>query len=319
MRGKSWIAIVALTVVAVGVALGWWLYDSYAATGPSGMLAASGRLEGRSVRVASVAGGRITRLAVRKGDNVTLAQVIAELDSREISAAVAGARAALAAAEAGTVAATRRVAALQAQVELSRTEAARYVRLVEHDAAPRQAVDRADAQLKSLEEEIAAAGAARDLAARQAEVAGAELRRAQVRLDETTITAPVAGVVTAELARQGEMVGPGMPVVELLAAEDLKLRVYLPLADAERVSAGTEARVYVDALPGRFFPGTVERVAREAEFTPKDVHMPDERATLVFAVDIRIPNPEGALKDGFPADAYIRVAPNAPWPDRPPW
>jgi HlyD family secretion protein len=82
---------------------------------------------------------------------------------------------------------------------------------------------------------------------------------------------------------------------------------------------GQPARVYVAGERGRFLEGRVERVANQAEFTPRDVHMPDERATLVFAVDIRMTVADAALSDGFPADVYIRWDPSVAWPAAPPW
>ena len=52
-------------------------------------------------------------------------------------------------------------------------------------------------------------------------------------------------------------------------------------------------------------------VAQQAEFTPKEVHMKDEREKLVFGVKLRLANPDGLLKPGMPADAKIRVEPDA--------
>jgi HlyD family secretion protein len=320
MRGKSWIVLVAATIAASIVAVGWSLHDRHARdVVPEGILVASGRLEGRTVRVAAQAFGRVTRLAVREGDPLAQGDLIAVIDARDATAAVTGGRAGVAAAEAGAVAAERRVAALEARLELARKEQARYQRLFERDAAPRQAVDRADAELEGVLSELRAAQAAHVLALRQTDVVRAQLESAEVRLAETTIAAPVGGVVTAELARAGETVAPGVPVVAMLMSDDMKLRVYLPLEAAQRVQPGHEARIYVDGYHDRFFDGVVERVASQAEFTPKDVHMPDERSTLVFAVDVRVPNPDGTLKDNFPADAYIRWKHGIEWPTRRPW
>ena len=44
----------------------------------------------------------------------------------------------------------------------------------------------------------------------------------------------------------------------------------------------------------------------EAEFTPKNIATQEQRLTQVFAVKIRIDNPDQALKPGMPADAIIR-------------
>ncbi len=319
MSSRSW-PLLLVVVAGGGIGAGWWALaggDSDAIR--QGVLVASGRLEGRTVRVASEAGGRVSRLLVERGQDVAEGQVVAVLDSRTLGTAVAGARAAVAAAEAAVAAAGDRVAALEAQVRLAATEASRYRRLFERDAVSRQVVDRAEAQQASLESEVQAARAAGVLARGEAGVARATLHAAELRLDEATIRSPTAGQVTALLARAGETVAPGMPVVTVLAADPMRLRVYLPLSVAGRVRPGAEALAFVASYPAEAFGGAVDRIAREAEFTPKDIHMPEERSTLVFAVDIRVANPDGKLKDGFPADAYIRWDPNAPWPDRPPW
>ena len=91
------------------------------------------------------------------------------------------------------------------------------------------------------------------------------------------------------------------------------LRVYIPERDIGKVKLGDPARVYVDSFPNRPFEAVVTEVAKKAEFTPKDVHMPDERVTLVYSVKLEIRNPQGVLKPGMPADALIRWKPEAPW------
>ena len=42
-----------------------------------------------------------------------------------------------------------------------------------------------------------------------------------------------------------------------------------------------------------------------AEFTPKNVQTPEERAKLVFRVKLALDNPDGVFKPGMPADAYF--------------
>jgi hypothetical protein len=49
----------------------------------------------------------------------------------------------------------------------------------------------------------------------------------------------------------------------------------------------------------------IVRIANQAEFTPRNVQTQEERVNMVFAVDVRIPNPDHALKPGLPADAVI--------------
>jgi hypothetical protein len=61
--------------------------------------------------------------------------------------------------------------------------------------------------------------------------------------------------------------------------------------------------VRVDSFPGRVFVGRVASIAGEAEFTPRNVQTQEERVNLVFAIKVRISNPDYALKPGMPADA----------------
>jgi len=63
--------------------------------------------------------------------------------------------------------------------------------------------------------------------------------------------------------------------------------------------------VTVDAYPGETFRGEVVRIASEAEFTPRNVLTEEERVNLVFAVEIALPNGDGRLKAGMPADVVI--------------
>jgi len=89
----------------------------------------------------------------------------------------------------------------------------------------------------------------------------------------------------------------------------------VPEPEIGRVALGQEARVYVDAHPGRPFAARVNRIYQEAEFTPKNVETKEERVKLVFPVELLLTeNPGGRLKPGMPADGVIRVEADAPWP-----
>lgn len=159
------------------------------------------------------------------------------------------------------------------------------------------------ALLQALQQEAGAARAARD-----------ELKVAR---DELRVVAPVEGTVITRASQAGELVSPGKPIVVLADVARPYLRVYLPEREIGKVKLGDSARVYVDSFPDRPFDAVVVEVANKAEFTPKDVHMPDERATLVYAVKLEIGNPQGVLKPGMPASAHIRWRPAVPWPPPP--
>ena len=147
----------------------------------------------------------------------------------------------------------------------------------------------------------------------QSAEAGVTLARAN--LADTRVAAPFAGTVLKKLVEAGEVVAAGTPLVTLVDLSKLHAKVYVAERDLGKVRVGDPGRVYTDAFPRRYFDATVGEVAQQAEFTPRDVHMKDERVKQVFAVKLAIRNPEGALKPGMPADARIRWRPEAPWGD----
>ena len=153
--------------------------------------------------------------------------------------------------------------------------------------------------------------ASRAAALSQAEAARARVSELEAQLADTRIIAPTDATVMARLAEPGELVAAGRPIATLVNLEELYVRVYVPEREAGRVRLGAKASISVDAFPGRVFTGEVSEVAQQAEFTPKEVHMKDEREKLVFGVKLRLDNPEGLLKPGMPADAKIKVVPDA--------
>lgn len=156
------------------------------------------------------------------------------------------------------------------------------------------------ALLQALEQEAAAARAG------QGEL--------EVSRDELRVVAPIDGTVINRAAEVGELVASGKPIVVLADLARPYMRVYLAERDVGKVKLNDAARVYVDSFPQRPFDALVTEVSSKAEFTPKDVHMPDERTTLVYAVKLEMRNPEGLLKPGMPAAAHIRWKADAPWP-----
>jgi HlyD family secretion protein len=137
------------------------------------------------------------------------------------------------------------------------------------------------------------------------EIAEAEAHRAQLAIDECTVTAPIAGVVTARLHEPGAVLAPGAAVVTLLDTRAVTATFFLPDAELGRVAPGMPAELRVDAFPGRVFAGTVRRIATEAEFTPRNVQTREDRDRLVYAVEIDVANPDGTLRAGMPGDVTI--------------
>ncbi len=176
-------------------------------------------------------------------------------------------------------------------------------------------VDAAYARYQSAQAAVAQAQAALDgvkagatneqivAAQAQADVAQAALEAAQVQLDKTTIRAPVGGMIVARSVCTGEMAAPGISALILADLDHVTLTIYLPGKQLGQVTLGQAIDVYVDTFPNRAFPGAIVYISDQAEYTPRNVRTPDQRATLVYAVKVKLATPDHTLKPGMQAEA----------------
>jgi HlyD family secretion protein len=163
-------------------------------------------------------------------------------------------------------------------------------------------------------EDLEVKRAEREALVRQWHQARAQLAEQQSHVDDFSIRSPVAGRILTRTVELGERVEAGTPLFTLVDLDQLYVKIYVPEPSIGRVALGQEARIHVDAYPGRAFAARVSRVAQEAEFTPKNVETREERVKLVFAVELALSeNPGGVLKPGMPADAVVRWQPGAAW------
>lgn len=117
------------------------------------------------------------------------------------------------------------------------------------------------------------------------------------------IRSPISGTVLYRLAEPGEFAAPGSPLVIISNLDALTLTVYLPEDIYGKVHLGQSCHVYVDSYPGEVFAGTVNRIADQAEFTPRNIQTVENRKNTVYAVRISLAPAGGKLKPGMPADA----------------
>ena len=135
--------------------------------------------------------------------------------------------------------------------------------------------------------------------------ADAALSALDIELTRTELVAPSGGIIMQRLVHVGELAAPGAPLFTLADLDVVKLTVYVPEASLGRVSLGQEVTVAVDAYD-ELFSGEVSHIATQAEFTPQNVQTQEERVHMVFAVEVRLDNPDHLLKPGMPADAVFQ-------------
>ncbi len=194
--------------------------------------------------------------------------------------------------------ANAQVADRRAGVRAARAQAgnATAVILPQNAAAALAAYRAAQEQYRSL------AAAARPDQVRQAEsavrAAQSDVVAARVRLDETAVRAPAAGIVTAMDLHPGDLVAAGASIATIDEAGNPYARIYVPQEKLGRVAVGAHLAVRSDTLSGVRFDGVVEQVDAQAQFTPQNVQTAGDRAVLSFGVKVRVHDPQRRLHSG---------------------
>lgn len=265
-------------VVAVGLAA--FLGLRFFGNGADGTFA-SGTVEATEAQLGFQATGRIEAIGVREGEAVKQGAVLARLDTREVEARLAQARAQ---ANATTV-----------RLKEAERDRARGQTLLAGGAIGQEVYDKALLALNIAQSEQAQARA--------------NVQALEAVLANMTIRASFEGIVTVRHREPGEIVPPGAPVLTVMNPGDRWVRIYIPEHRIGAVRLGQKAAIATDTFPDRRYGGEVTYIASQAEFTPKNVQTAEERVKLVYAVKVRITDdPNFELKPGVPADVRLEAA-----------
>jgi len=318
------IVVGAVVVIALIGALLWRTVFSQRHDGTL-----SGYVDADYVFVTSTVGGVVTEINVARGDQVAAGAKLFTLNSTMEQGALDQAQGQLAQAEASAANLTtgRRPAEVeavvaqqaQARAALANSEAQfkRQESLAKTGDVSRGALDIARAQRDADQarvRELAAqvrvanlpAGREQEIRAAESAIAAAKggVQQAQFRLDQQTGTAPAGGLVVDTLYRPGEVVQPGLPVVQLLPQENLKLRFFVPEDVIPKVHPGQALTVSCDGC-GAPINATVRYVSPRAEFTPPVIYSREQRARLVFMVEAKPTEKLNVLHVGQPVDVKL--------------
>lgn len=309
--------ILAVVVLAAIAAALWYLSQRNNATH-----VVSGTIETDEVLVASRYGGRVEAIFAEEGDSLTNGQRIAELVASELTARREQAAAFWEQLKNGPRreeidSAKHNWEALQAELELARSDLKRVRELFEQKTVAEAALDQASARVRTLEQNGAAAKAQYDLLL--AGTRNEEINQARARLDEIDahlremrVVAPTNCVLEVLHVKVGDVLEPNRSLATLILPQRLWVRVYVPQTWLGYIALGESVKLRVDPFPGREFDGVVEQINREAEFTPRNVQTSEERVKQVFGVKVRIANPDGVLRAGISADVVFPGVPRPP-------
>ena len=237
--------------------------------------------------------GRVEKIFVQEGDRLHQGQIIAQLEASELRA-----RHDLAGAQINT--AIHDADAQAAQLEFLRADAKRQQDLLKRKVVSPNDAERADSAAKTQEKSLEAS----QMKINQAR---AQLADIEAQLAEMQVVAPSDCVVEVLSVKVGDILVPpfSQEVATLLLPQHLWVRVYVSEPWLGLIKIGDQVRVRVDSCPGKDFPGVVEQVNRQAEFTPRNVQTVEDRIRQVFGVKVRLPNDDDRLRAGMSADVYF--------------
>jgi HlyD family secretion protein len=225
-------------------------------------VAAEGRVvtyPGAEVKVAAELAGRLVAVRVEEGQTVRKGDLLAEIESDELRAALDEARA--------------RVQEAAAELRLAELNLARRRQLVAEQIVAAHDLDQATRDL--------------EIARARQDTARAAVARYEAQLRKSRIVAPLSGTVTAREVDAGEMVESGDVLVSMADLRRLRVDAEADEADAAAVAPGARVTITADGFPGRAWTGRVEEVAESVtlrKLKPQDPARPTD--TRIVAVKV---------------------------------
>jgi HlyD family secretion protein len=291
---------------------------------------ASGSIEPiTSVNISPKTTGRLTALYVEQGDKVKAGQLLARMDSANLTAELAQAQAELAQAQAeytkvlngnrqeAIARAKSQVLSAQAQVDLNAKKLEKNRWLAQQGAIAQLTLDEyistdktsranlAEAQEQLQEQEKGSRS--EDIEQSKAKVAAAKARvdLAQINLNETGIYAPFNGIISQKYATVGAVVTPNVSASTtssatsssiLSIASGLEVNVNVSEATIAQVEPNQTVEITADAYPYRTFKGRVQQIAPEAIV---------ENNVTSFEVTVKLITGQAELRSGMNVDAVF--------------
>lgn len=272
------------------------------------------------VNISARVSAKIANLPFKEGDMVRQGDVLVELDSKDLAAAVAANEARLLAEQAGLKSAQSQYAAEEAamlgvkaaydkaladwerQQELYKSG---DVSKADLDAFKVE-LDRTKSQHASRQSALLSVAANVDAAAARVKIAEADLVQTRENLNYATIRAPIDGNITLLNAKVGEVVvvgtmnNAGTVIMKLADLSEMLVKARLAEIDTPRVKQGQRVQVQINGYDDRKFEGTLRRVALQSKVNLQDqtgyfegevlLHLEGQKvfAGLTASVDIEV-------------------------------
>lgn len=141
-----------------------------------------------------------------------------------------------------------------------------------------------------------------DIEASKAQMMQAEaaVKEAESYLNDSTIIAPISGIITSKNVDKGELVSTGMPVVTISDIKNMWLNLKISENDISKFQYGKEIIVMIPAMGNKEYKGKISYIASKPSFAvEKATPEKGERDVVYFLVKVKIDNSDEKLKPGM--------------------
>ncbi|MDD2356979.1 MAG: HlyD family efflux transporter periplasmic adaptor subunit [Thiovulaceae bacterium] len=285
-----------------------------------GFVSGNGRVEATQVDLATKFPGRIIEILANEGDSVHKNEILARLDSDELNARMAQAKAQIQQAIENKKYAVDLVHQHESELSFAQKNLTRSKNLYINNNISLVQLQQNETTVESMK---AALNAAKNqVYAADATINGAKAQSQTIQssLNDSILRSPINAEVLYKLIEPGEVVGAGGKVLTLLDLSDVYMTIFVPTSYVGHITVGSEARIILDSMPNTPIPATVSFISPDAQFTPKEIETQNEREKLMFRIKVKIDpkllqTTKLHINSGMPGIAYVRLDPNAPWPE----
>lgn len=265
---------------------------------------ASGAFETDETIISSETSGILKQFDIEEGQELKAAQMIGYVDSTQIYLKKKQLETQIQSVLSQRPDIASQVAAMQVQLKTAEKEKQRIANLLKADAATQKQMDDVSSQVEVIKKQIdaqqSALGITSQSISEQTSPLKVQIEQINDQLEKCKIINPINGTVLMKYSQANEMVTPGKPLYKIADLSFLTLRAYITGSQLSQVKLNQVVKVMIDDGEKKFreYEGTIAWISEKSEFTPKTIQTKDERASLVYAVKIRVKN-DGFIKIGM--------------------
>lgn len=266
---------------------------------------AYGNFESDEVIVSSETHGLLTSFDLHEGDEVTIGQTLALVDTTDKALMKMEINEQLTMINLKYKKAQSDLSILQAELNKATKDVENYQNLYNNNVVSLEVLEAHQHKKLILSKELSSANLSLSLIKQEAEQLKVKLLIAERELKKCQIESPITGTILTKYVQDGELVTMGRPLLKLTNLNDVYLKAYVTQTQLSSIKLGQSVTILIDDLQGlKELTGQITYINSKAEFTPKTIQTRDERANLVYAIKISVEY-EDAIKIGMPAEVLF--------------